>query len=91
MIDKTSRYAKVPIRTTVDAEGEEVRLLELRPIPVTTSVFSHTPTGEERLDHIAHRYYRDPTKFWKVADASDVLDPFDLVVPGRPLPVPPDR
>ncbi|MBL8743158.1 MAG: hypothetical protein JNK04_18740 [Myxococcales bacterium] len=54
-------------------------------------MFSHTPSGSERLDHIAHRYYRDPTKFWRIADASDELDPFDVVVPGRPLPVPPDR
>lgn len=91
MIDKTSRYAKVPVRTTTTADGEELRLLELRPLPRTTSVFSHTPSGSERLDHIAHRYYRDPTKFWRIADASDELDPFDVVVPGRLLPVPPDR
>ena len=91
MIEKTSRYAKVPTRTVETASGEEVRLLEVRAVPQTTSVFSHTPSGEERLDHVAHRYYRDSTKFWRIADASDVLDPFDLVVPGRPLPVPPDR
>jgi hypothetical protein len=91
MIDKSSRYAKVAVSTWVGPDGEEVRLLELRPIEPTPYVFVHTPTGEERLDHVAHRYYRDPTKFWRIADASDVLDPFDLVVPGRPIPVPPTR
>lgn len=91
MIEKTSRYANVPVQIVKDPDGAEIRLLELRPVPPTTSVFAHTPTGEERLDHIAHRYYRDSTKYWRIADASDVLDPFDLVVPGRPLPVPPNR
>jgi hypothetical protein len=90
-IDKTSRYAKVDVLVTTDAAGEEVRALELRTIPKTTGVFHHTPTGDERLDHIAHRYLRDPKKFWRICDASDVLDPFDVVVPGRPVLIPPQK
>lgn len=91
MIDKTSRYAKVGRFTAVDATGEELELLELREVPPTEGIFSHTPSDGERLDHLAQRYYRDPKKFWKLCDASDVLDPFDVVVPGRPVLVPPER
>jgi hypothetical protein len=91
MIDKTSRYAKVPTFAVKDASGEEVTLLELREITNTSGIFSHTPTGAERLDHLANRYYRDPLKFWKIADASDELDPMDIVVPGRKVLIPPNR
>lgn len=91
MIDKTSRYAKVETLVTTDANGREVKALELRSIPETTGIYYHTPSGEERLDHIAQRFFRDPKKFWKVADASDVMDPFDIIVPGRPVLIPPNK
>lgn len=91
MIDKTSRYAKVGQFVAKDATGSEVTLLELREIPAVTGFFLHTPREGERLDHLAHRYYRDPKKFWKICDASDVLDPFDVVVAGRPVLIPPNR
>ena len=91
MIDKTSRYAKVAELEVVDDAGEVEVVLELRETPRSTGVFRHTPLDGERLDHIAQRYYRDPKKFWKVCDASDVMDPFDVVVTGRPIVIPPDK
>ena len=91
MIDKTSRYAKVETLVTTDAHGREIKALEPRAIPTTTGIYYHTPTGEERLDHIAQRFFRDPKKFWKVADASDIMDPFDIIVPGRPVLIPPNK
>lgn len=91
MIDKTSRYAKVATFSAEDASGETTVLLELREIPATTGVFYHTPAQGERLDHLAARYFRDPRQFWKICDASDVLDPFDVVLAGRPLLIPPSR
>ena len=91
MIDKTSRYAKVEKSSTVDASGQPVEALALRPIPVTTGVYNHTCLDGERLDHLAHRYFRDPTKFWRICDASEVLDPFDVIVPGRAVLIPPDK
>ncbi|WP_437733112.1 hypothetical protein [Sorangium sp. So ce1335] len=91
MIDKTSRYAKIEAVTAPDASGEDVTLLSLREIPATTGVFFHAPGEGERLDHLAQRYFRDPKKFWRICDASDVLDPFDVLVPGRPVLIPPNR
>ncbi|MFO0589352.1 MAG: LysM domain-containing protein [Polyangiaceae bacterium] len=91
MIDKTSRYAKIETVTAKDAQGEEVTLLSLREIPLTTGVFYHTPQDGERLDHLGQQYFRDSKKFWRICDASDVLDPFDVLVAGRPVLIPPSR
>ncbi|MBN8471783.1 MULTISPECIES: hypothetical protein [Corallococcus] len=91
MIDKTSRYAKTPTDTATDASGEDVTLLSLREIPATGGVFFHAPGEGERLDNLAQQYFRDPKKFWRICDASSVLDPFDVLVPGRPVLIPPNR
>ena len=54
-------------------------------------MFHATPIETDRLDLLAHRYYRDATKFWKICDTSDHLDPSDVMEPGEPLLVPPNR
>jgi hypothetical protein len=91
MIGKNSRYAKVPTRQAIDGQGDRVEALELRAGAGAGAVFQHTPTEGERLDHLAARYYRDPTAFWRICDASDELDPYDVVIPGRPVPIPPNK
>lgn len=91
MIDKTSRYAATPTCTAKDASGESLELLEIRSIPRIAEVFVHTPTEGERLDLLAERYYRDPRRFWKLCDSSDVMDPLDVLLPGQPIRVPPER
>ena len=74
-----------------DGRGGTHPVLDLRETPATTSVFQLTPTDTDRLDLLAWRFYRDPTRFWRICDASPQLDPFDVVVPGEPLPIPPDK
>ena len=45
--------------------------------------------SEERLDHIAQRFYRDPERFWRIADANRAMWPDDLVAePGRTIRIP---
>lgn len=90
-IDKKSRYAGTPLVVYRHPSGEEYELRELRQIPRRTAVFSATPVEGERLDLLAARFYRDPLLFWRIADASDHLDPFDIVVPGEPVPIPPNK
>ncbi|NMO15410.1 LysM domain-containing protein [Pyxidicoccus fallax] len=90
MIDKKSRYAKVPVFELEGPDGQERHLLELRETPSPGGFFYATPVEGERLDHLAHRYYRDPLKFWRICDASEHLDPFDVVVPGVPVLIPPN-
>jgi len=88
MIDTSSRYASVGTYVAEDSSGEHVEALELRPpVPARAAVF-HTPDASERLDHLAHRYLGDSRRFWRLCDASDELDPFDVLHPGRPLPIP---
>jgi hypothetical protein len=89
MIDKKSRYRKTSIVEVPRPGGERVRLLELREVPTTTGTLEVTPVSGERLDHLAHRFYRDPRKFWRICDASEHLDPYDVVAPGEPLVIPP--
>ncbi len=90
-IDKKSRYVKSSTGTAVDPGGEAFDYLELREIPTAGGFFQRIADATDRLDLLAQRYYRDPTKFWKICDGSDHLDPFDVVAPNQPVLIPPDK
>jgi nucleoid-associated protein YgaU len=91
MVFKGSRYANAGTYQAVDAAGRKVTALKPRLIPPTPAGYLHTVTGDERLDLIAYKFYRNPEKFWLIADANTEMDPEDLLDPGRQLPIPPDR
>jgi hypothetical protein len=91
MIDRKSRYRTTPVLTVDDGHGATQPLLDLRETPQTPAVLEIMPTDSDRLDLLAARYYRDPTRFWRICDASSELDPFEVLAPGDPLPIPPDR
>ncbi|MBN1203771.1 MAG: hypothetical protein JXB05_02460 [Myxococcaceae bacterium] len=88
MIDKTSRYAGVRTYVAEDSTGEAVEALEPRAVEHPQGAFLHIPHEAERLDHLAWQYLNDPRRFWRICDASDELDPFDLIHPGRSLSIP---
>lgn len=90
-VDRKSRYVQSPRIAWVRADGSQVELIGQTPRPVRGSVFATTATDSDRLDTLAARYYRDPGKLWKIADASDQIDPFDAVQPGSPIEIPPDK
>lgn len=90
MIPKNSRYARIaPTRVRLRS-GEEADLVTLRDVPPVPATFQAAPRVDDRLDHLAHRYYRDATRWWRICDAVDVLDPLDVVEPSVLLPIPPD-
>lgn len=91
MIDRRSRYARTPVLTGDDGRGGTQQVLDLRETPVTSAVLRVVATDVDRLDLLAFRYYRDPTRFWRICDATPELDPFALLVPGQTVPVPPDK
>ena len=91
MIFKGSRYQNVPVNTVATAGGQTVTALGIRLIPPTPAGFFQTLTADQRLDLLAFRFYRNPEKFWLIADANTEMDPEDLLEPGRPLAIPPDR
>lgn len=91
MIFKGSRYEKVGVYQVTDTSGQTAQALKIRFIPPTPAGYLHTFTADERLDLLAFQFYRNPEKFWLIADANTEMDPDDLLDPGRQLSIPPDR
>ncbi len=94
MFDSTSRYAEVRTATVTvtwaDGSRREVTYVTRRLLPRPedhTLLAEHTVQPGERLDHIAARYLGDADQFWRICDATDVLDPTDLEKPGSRLPI----
>jgi len=91
MIFKGSRYENVGTYQVTNESGQTVNVLAIRFIPATPAGYRHTFTADERLDLLAFTFYRNPEKFWLIADANTEMDPDDLLEPGRQLLIPPDR
>ncbi|HVN06236.1 MAG TPA: hypothetical protein VMT86_17560 [Bryobacteraceae bacterium] len=91
MIFKGSRYQFTSVIQVKTADGKTVSALTARFVPPTPAGFYHTFSSAERLDLMAYRYYGNPEKLWRIADANTEMDPEDLEDPGRQLLIPPDR
>ncbi len=94
MFASTSRYAGVATTTyTATAPDGSQRTItyvrrRLLPRPGDHTVLTHhTVAPGERLDHIAARYLGDPTQFWRICEATDVLQPHLLEETGRQVPI----
>lgn len=90
MFDPTSRYFNIATATISvpdrDDGTRETRYVKRRIIPGgegMTTLVEHTVTQGERLDLITARYLGDPTQFWRVCDANNVLQPEELEQTGR--------
>ena len=90
MFDTTSRYFTLETTTITVPDGEggtrEIRYVKRRIIPSSeglTTLVEHTVAQGERLDQITARYLGDPTQFWRVCDANNVLQPEELEQTGR--------
>lgn len=90
MFDTNSRYFNLETATiNVPDEKEgtrEIRYVRRRIIPSAenqTTLVEHTVGQGERLDQITARYIGDPTQFWRVCDANNVLQPEELEETGR--------
>ncbi|MCW5983251.1 MAG: LysM peptidoglycan-binding domain-containing protein [Bryobacteraceae bacterium] len=92
MFFKGSRYANVGDLTMKGPGGREIKYKKTRLIPPAGAQAGHLVHQGERLDHIAQRYYRDPERFWRIADANQVLWPDELVEQaGRIILIPPSE
>lgn len=90
MFDTTSRYSGIETATVEfpDADGgtREVRYVRRRIIPSadgSTTLVEHAVTQGQRLDHITARYIGDPTQFWRLCDANNVMNAEELEEVGR--------
>jgi hypothetical protein len=90
MFFRGSRYADVAEHEITDARGRVIRYKRIRFTPETPGRLGHRVAARERLDHIAHTYYRDPERFWRICDGNLALWPGDLTAEtGRGLVIPP--
>jgi len=78
MFEGNSRYAKAPTAEVEKAKGEKVIVIKPRRLPYTPGNLTEVK-GTDRLDIMAHRKYKDGTKFWHIADANTELEANDLV------------
>ncbi|MEJ8822316.1 LysM domain-containing protein [Variovorax humicola] len=85
----TSRYANLPVLTRIDATGRMTSYFSRRMLPQGNDMpllVGVTVTQGDRLDLIAARTLGDPEQYWRICDANNALDPFDLTATlGRVL------
>lgn len=90
MFEATSRYAAIA-DATIEVEADDgttrtIRYKRRRFLPVPdgmTPLTEHVMSDADRLDLLAARYVGDPTGFWRLCDAHDILRPGELERPGR--------
>ena len=96
MFERTSRYYPIADAslTTQDDIGRPRTIVYKRrrfvpPPSSSTTMLQHTVTQGDRLDNITARYFGDPTQFWRIADANEVMEPSELeAAPGRKIKIP---
>ena len=92
MFDHTSRYDALETATYTTPEGRAIAYKRRRFLPQgkTLPLLVEVTVAEgDRLDLITARTLGDPEQFWRVCDANDTMNPFDLTAePGRTLRVP---
>jgi hypothetical protein len=92
MFDHTSRYHRVKEGRLTLADGREVAYKMRRFLPRGDDMplMAVVRSGQgDRLDLVAHRVLGDPTQFWRICDANDVMDPLELETEdGREIKIP---
>ena len=91
MFDFTSRYANIATGSYSTSDGRTVTYVLRRWLPsgaVLPVLAEVTVQPRERLDLLTHRTLGDPLQFWRIADANDASNPFDLEEDGRTLRIP---
>lgn len=92
MFEATSRYASIETATLTTADGRVIAYKRRRFLPQGDAMpllVEVTVAQGDRLDLITARTLGDPEQFWRVADANNAMNPFDLTAePGRTVRVP---
>jgi hypothetical protein len=74
----SSRYLNLKTVEVEIANGRKINAVVLRRLPYVTGVQT-VVKGNDRLDVMSQRLYKDPTEFWHIADANTELQANDLV------------
>lgn len=78
MFTEDSRYAKVDTLEITVSKNRSVAAVKLRKLPIVRGN-SYTVNEGDRLDLLAYRKYKQPAKFWHIADANTDLEAKTLV------------
>jgi hypothetical protein len=82
MFSKISRYKKLEDVVVGDSDGKLAASKALRLIPKVDGEFLHTVEENDRLDHLAYKYYKQPRKWWRICDANPTY-PFPSALLGK--------
>ncbi len=89
MFGSQSRYYSKGTGTYTASDGQEITYVKRRFLPQGKDrplLVETTVNASDRLDLITDRTLGDPQQFWRVADANNAMNPFDLVSePGTTL------
>jgi hypothetical protein len=86
MFEPSSRYYSLETATFTLPDGRIVAYKRRRFLPRGEGMdllMEVTVTEGDRLDLIAFRTLGDPEIFWRICDANDAMNPFDLVADGE--------
>ena len=88
MFGKKSRYYGLETVSAKDSTCRPVQAVKLRRLADTTGVETVIVDGDQ-LDFMAKNLYKDPARFWHIADANCDLEANELVeTTGRVIKVP---
>lgn len=82
MLDPTSRYVNLETVTVTLPDGRVAAYKRRRFLPSGQDLrvlAELTVTEGDRLDLLTARTLGDPEQFWRVCDANDVLNPFEVM------------
>ena len=86
-----SRYLRVGEYALKDGEQTPRTLKRVREPPSLEAAHQYQVREGDRLDLLATKFYRNPRKWWLIADANpQYLSPDELLVPGQVILVPRD-
>ena len=86
MFESSSRYYSLKTTTCTLPDGRTVAYKRRRFLPRGEEMeilVEVTVTEGDRLDLITARTLGDPEHFWRVCDANDAMDPFDLALDDK--------
>jgi hypothetical protein len=86
---KGSRYEDVRDLELLREDGRVVRFKGTRFISTPPGRLTHLVSAEDRIDVLAHRYFNDSERWWRICDANSAFSPEDLLAePGRTIRIP---
>lgn len=92
MLEHTSRYDALETATYTAPDGRVIAYKRRRFLPQGEKMqllVEVTVSEGDRLDLITARTLGDPEQFWRICDANNTMNPFDLTAElGRTLRVP---